>query len=142
MQTRAISADARVHLHGFLQEEETTAAEDVDDSQAAAAATKTEEEKGGKNAEGGEEKRIAPDGVPYSHAQFVEFYGGSAEWDAAAPAAAAEEEVGEPLSVPGPDYPGGGWVQQEDERGESYFYNTRTGARQTERPEEDQIDRS
>ena len=55
---------------------------------------------------------------------------------------ASEEDAGKPLDVPGPDYCGGGWVQQEDARGETYFYNLRTGARQTERPAEDQIDRS
>jgi len=100
----------------------------------------------GAGAEG--ERRIAPDGEQYSRAEFIEFYGGTAEWDAAATAGAGADqegdaaEVGEPLSVPGPDYPGGGWVQQEDARGGSYYYNLRTGARQTERPDEDQIDRS
>ena len=94
-------------------------------------------------AEGAEVRRVAPDGVAYTHAEFIEFYGGTAEWDAAADAAAAPgDEVGEPLSVPGPDYPGGGWVQQASQNGSSYYYNLRTGARQTERPDEDQIDRS
>ena len=58
----------------------------------------------------GVSRRCAPDGSWYTLDEFIEFYGGTSEWDAAA----QSEKAASP------------WVRDEDEQGRAYFFNKLT----------------
>ena len=70
-------------------------------------------------------------------AAAVEAAAAAAAEAAAAAAAEAQRWAERPLPVPS-----GGWAMLRDERGTAYFYNSRTGVTQWERPSDEDIDRS
>jgi hypothetical protein len=66
-----------------------------------------------------EETRAADDGGIYTQTQFIEHYGGTAEWDAAA---ALSAEKGSALAIPA------GWVAHTDPgSGKKYFHHGASG---------------